>query len=134
LRATKEHLLLATGTNDDVLEPPIVLQTTLGAAPDPLGLVRLLGNLRGLATHLSCTRKRSVNLNSEVRNFAMKKTKQFIDLDRHLSTRKRNSQGESRLSLNTVVSKCAQVIQNAAITAKRISRRKVTDRPNMKLH
>lgn len=58
----EKHLLLATGTNDNVLEPPVVLQTTLGAAPDALGLVRLLGNLGGLATHLSGTRKRAVNL------------------------------------------------------------------------
>jgi hypothetical protein len=61
------YLLLAAGTDDDVLEPPVVLQTTLGAAPDALGLVRLLGNLGGLATHLSGARKRSVNLNRELR-------------------------------------------------------------------
>jgi hypothetical protein len=55
--SAQTDLLLATSTNDDVLEPPVVLKTTLSTAPNTLGLVRLLGNLGGLATHLSGTRK-----------------------------------------------------------------------------
>ncbi len=62
LAASRAHLLLATGTNDDVLEPPVVLQTTLGAAPDVLGLVRCLGDLGGLTANLSGARERAVNL------------------------------------------------------------------------
>ena len=61
-RQLATHLLLAAGANDDVLEPPVVLQTTLGTASHALGLVRLLGDLGRLATHLSGTRKRTVNL------------------------------------------------------------------------
>ena len=62
--STKAHLLLAACSDDDVLEPPVVLQTTLGAAPDALGLVRLLGDLGGLAAHLSGAREGAVHLHA----------------------------------------------------------------------
>lgn len=54
--------LLLAGADNDVDESAVVLQTLLRAAGQPLAGLLALGDLRGLATHLTGTSERSVDL------------------------------------------------------------------------
>ena len=54
--------LLLAGANNHVNESAVVLQALLRAAGQPLAGLLTLGDLRGLATHLTGTSERSVDL------------------------------------------------------------------------